>query len=154
MSFSGRDDEFLVSTITNDGFFPNLALSDLQNTYRIPASAPQETVEHQLTVAMEEVNGQLVAFKASWIALGLTTLALAEASPTADGKKLTALYKKAVYSWAKAELLEDFETFSRREIANNQANQEEKVWISCKSNARRAIKNLLGLSKSLTVELM
>lgn len=154
MSFSGRDDEFLEATISNDGFFPNLSLGDLQKIYRIPASAPQETVEHQLTIAMAQVNSELVDYKAAWVIKGFTTLAFAQESPEADGQKLVSVYKMAVFNWAKAELLEDFETFSRRDIANNQADQSEQVWKGCKANARRAINLLKGLNKSLSVELL
>lgn len=154
MSFTGRDDAFLDTEITNDGFFPDLVIGDLQKTYRIPASAPEETVTHQLKVAMARVNDELAAFKAAWIEQGYNTLSLAEASPANAGKKLAELYKMAVYSFAKAELLEDFETFTRRDIADNIANQEQKVWQAVKANGRWAVNSLKGLTKNVSVELL
>lgn len=154
MSYTGRDDAFLNTEITNDGFFPNLVIGDLQKTYRIPASAPEETVTHQLKLAVARVNEELKAFKCDWIAQGYNTLALAEESPANDGKKLADLYKMAVYSFAKAELLEDFETFTRRDIADNIANQEEKVWQGVKANGRWAVNVLKGLTKNVSVELL
>lgn len=153
-SFTGRDNSFLTTEISNDGFWPDLSLGELQRIYRVPTSSPVETITHQLTLAMVDVNRQLNDLKIHWQKSGFTTLSEVEDSPLYAPQKPTTLYKTAVFMWCKAELLEDFETFTRRDIASNIAEQKPEVFAECKANARRAINLLLGRNASLSVELL
>jgi|SRR5690554_6271660 len=152
MSFTGRDQTFLAKTLANaNGFFPELSLGDFQRQYRVPANLAPETVEQQLINAMGEINQALAARAIVWQAQGMGTLAdLA----TAEGNTLVAFYFTAVYSRAKAWLLRDYQTFSRRDVAEDATQEGEAIYKALMVRSNAALRRLEGRSPHLTVELM
>lgn len=154
MSFTGRDNDFLQTSVSNNGFFPALSLGELQKVYRVPANAPEEAITNQLKIAIATVNRELYEKQLAWQTQGFADLEEADASDDHEKDELVMMYKVAVFMWCKAELLEDFETFSRRDIADNIANQKYEVWKNCKKNSRSAINYLLNRTPAVSVELI
>ncbi|BFM20504.1 head completion/stabilization protein [Gilvimarinus japonicus] len=152
MSFTGRTETFLAKTLANaNGFFPELSLGDFQKQYRVPANLAQETVEQQLINAMGEVNQALEERATVWQAQGMGTLA---ELATAEGKTLVAFYFTAVYSRAKAWLLRDYQTFSRRDVADDSTQEGEDIYRALMVRSNAALRRLEGRSPHLTVELL
>ncbi|MGP3790285.1 head completion/stabilization protein [Pseudomonas sp. B392_1p] len=108
MSFGGKPTTFVEQAIENNGFWPDLSVSEFQKGYRLPAEYLVELLVADLTTAMVEVNVDLERRQADLSDAGveLTT-------------HQVATYKRAVYCRAKASLLPQFATVTRRESAEN-----------------------------------
>ena len=122
MSFSGKPTTFVEQAIENDGFWPNLSVAEFQKGYRLPAEYLVDMLATELTTAMIEVNTDLATQKSSLQGSGLSNLEAAAGvtSPAEWAYAHSAmLYKRAVYCRAKASLLTQFATVSRRESAEN-----------------------------------
>lgn len=120
--FSGKPTTFVDQAIGNDGFWPTLDIAEFQKAYRLPGEYLVELLEAELTTAMIEVNLDLAKVQAVLQAAGVSNLeaVAGEATPAQWGYAYTVmLYKRAVYARAKATLLTQFATVSRRESAEN-----------------------------------
>ena len=151
MSFSGRTETFMTDTIANNGFFPDIAVGEFQSLHRVPSSFADDAILHQLRLAVGHINDVLAATQAEWIAAGHATLLQAQNS---TGRTLVDFYRSAVFYRAKAMLLADFQTFSRREIAAEQARESDNIHQSLLAESYRAVRALLGTSRNINVELL
>lgn len=153
MSFTGKPQTFLDTTISNDGFFPDLNLGDFQRVYRIPAEYAQELVEQKVRLAISDCNLQLLVQKADWIAQGV--LKLADIDEAIGGiPVLVDQYKSAVFMRAKGLLLMEFPTINRREQAENEAKESEDNFQYYLAQSGRAIRRFLGVPENVSVELL
>ena len=122
MSFSGKPTTLVEQQIDNDGFWPDLSVSEFQKGYRLPGEYLGEMLAADLKTAMVEVNTDLSRVKAKLQAAGISNLEAAAGVTTpaewAYAYKVV-LYKRAVYCRAKASLLTQFATVNRRESAEN-----------------------------------
>lgn len=152
MSFTGRSDDFIESTVENlDNFYPAFSLGDFQKVYRVPTDRAQESIEHELKVACIEVNAQLQEQQEHWFSSGHTSLTEAA---SADSEPYEFHYLSAVYLSAKAELLDDFENFSRRDTSSTIEQDSEDNYQRLKSQSTRSIKRILGVKTNITVEIL
>ena len=119
MSFSGKPTTFVDQAIENDGFWPDLSVAEFQKGYRLPAEYLVELLGADLTAAMCEVNLDLAKLKARWQAVGVTSVKSADPMVLPERTFHVATYKRAVYCRAKASLLSQFATVTRRESAEN-----------------------------------
>lgn len=122
MSFSGNPTKFVEQQIGNDGFWPDLSVTEFQKAYRLPGEYLGELLAADLTTAMVEVNNDLDAVKTELLAADVFNLEAASGLSTPAGwayAHKAALYKRAVYARAKASLLTQFATVTRRESAEN-----------------------------------
>ena len=119
MSFSGKPTTLVELAIENDGFWPNLDVAEFQKGYRLPAEYLMELLTAELTTAMTEVNRDLATCKARWQNQGITRLESADPMVLPERTFQAATYMRAVYCRAKASLLTEFPTITRREIAEN-----------------------------------
>mgnify|MGYP000064799481 CR=1 FL=1 len=151
MSFSGRPQSFMEQTIVTDVFFPELSLGEFQNLHRVPSNIADAAVAHQVTVAVEHVNTLLNEQQANWHAAGFISLVAVD---NANQRALVSLYKTAVYYLAKANLLADFQTFSRRDIAENQATEADTTRQTLLAQHRKAVRRLQGKLGNIDAELL
>ncbi|WP_460149437.1 head completion/stabilization protein [Pseudomonas sp. S3_E10] len=119
MSFSGKPNTLVELTIENDGFWPDVSVSEFQRGYRLPAEYLVELLTAELTTAMTEVNNDLAKLKARWQGLGVSNVESADTRILPERTFQAATYKRAVYCRAKASLLTQFVTIIRRESAEN-----------------------------------
>ncbi|WP_116886382.1 head completion/stabilization protein [Pseudomonas syringae] len=119
MSFSGKPTTFVEQAIENDGFWPDLSVTEFQKGYRLPAEYLVEMLAADLNMAMVEVNTDLAKLKARWQGAGVSNVESADTSILPERTFQAATYKRAVYSRAKASLLTQFATVNRRESAEN-----------------------------------
>lgn len=126
MSLTGKPSLTTAAPVANDGFWPDLSLSDLMNRYRIPSEYADDTISWGLSLALVRVNEQLDRAKKAVLGMPFETL---EASSAAA---LNVHYEHAVYSYAKAFLLQQFSTMNRRKEAVNEAKESaetEQYWL-------------------------
>lgn len=154
MSFTGKSQTFLETTITNDGFFPDLVLGEFQRLYRVPAEHSPETVIHHLGVAIDNCNQVLAKQKELWVLAGASTLAGVPAELVGDVSALTLQYKRAVYCQAMGILVRAFATMNRKAEAENLAKEGERTEDDYYTQSNHAIRRLLGKSGTITAVLL
>lgn len=151
MSFTGRPESFLETTVTNNGFFPALPMREFQETYRVPAELAESAVVRQLVIARDYVNDQLNKQQEQWQSVEHASL---EGVDIAESSRLVDWYKDAVFNRAKAHLLTDFETFTRRASAAEISDDAELLTQSLLARAKRALRRLRGQKGTITAELL
>lgn len=117
MSFSGKPNLTSDAPLGNDGFWPELAIGDLVGKYRIPSNIDDGVINTALVLAMINVNQELQAVKAEIMAIPFLSFDdyLANNSiPQGDDELLLILYQHAVFSKAKASLLQQFPAMSTK----------------------------------------
>ena len=119
MSFSGKPTTLVEQQIDNDGFWPDLSVSEFQKGYRLPGEYLGEMLAADLKAAMVEVNNDLAKCKAKWQLTGVSCVASADPTVLLNPAFKAATYKRAVYCRAKASLLTQFATVVRRDSAEN-----------------------------------
>ncbi len=156
--FTGHDQTLVDQSLVNDGFFPDLNLSEFLSVYRIPAEYKSELILDHLTMAVFSVNDELQDVKTHHISSGSDTLeSVAGDSVGAAGQTKSYFieqYKRAVYCLAKADLFDQFVTFNRKDQAESQANESDKINNIWRAKSRQAIKGILGLTANVSVELL
>lgn len=142
MSFSGRPTTFVEQTIENDGFWPNLSLSEFQKEYRLPAEYLVELLGADMAMAMIEVNKDLAKCKARWQAFGIVNVETADTVLLPERAFKVKLYKRAVYCRTKGNSLPQFATVTRRESAENtgkEAPERRETFLEFSQQAVRAL---------------
>lgn len=142
MSFSGKPTTFVEQTIENDGFWPDLSVSEFQKGYRLPAEFLGDLLTDALAIAMAEVNTDLTKLQERWEAIGITNVEAADPVLLSQPALKARLYKRAVYCRAKASALQQFATVTRRESAENtgkEAPEREDTFLAFSQSAVRAL---------------
>lgn len=135
MSLTGKPSLTTASPITNDGFWPDVAMADLMSKYRIPSEYADDTIMWGLSLAVIRVNEQLQRAKSLMLSQAFATFEdylAANSSPVVNRELMQVKYEHAVFSRAKAFLLKQFVTMNRRPVAENEAKeseQAERYWL-------------------------
>lgn len=153
MSFSGKPTTFVEQEIENDGFWPDLSVSEFQKGYRLPAEYLVELLGADLTAAMCEVNLDLAKLKARWQAVGVTSVKSADPMVLPERTFHAATYKRAVYCRAKASVLTQFATVTRRESAENTGKELPERSETFLAFSQQAVRSLQGRGR-ITAELL
>ncbi|MCD5982744.1 head completion/stabilization protein [Pseudomonas alliivorans] len=153
MSFSGKPTSFVEQAIENDGFWPDLSVTEFQKGYRLPAEYLVEMLAADLTMAMVEVNTDLARKKAQWQAAGVSNVESADTTVLPERTFQAATYKRAVYSRAKASLLTQFATVNRRESAENIGKELPERSETFLAFSQAAVRSLQGRGR-ITVALL
>jgi hypothetical protein len=151
MSFSGKPTTFVEQTIGNDGFWPNLSVTEFQKAYRLPAEYLGEMLAAELTTAMIEVNTDLAKLKAQWIVAGVSSVESADPTVLPERTFQAATYKRAVYCRAKASLLTQFATVTRRESAENTGKELPERGETFLEFSQQAVRSLQGRGRITAV---
>jgi len=148
MAFIGNPALASSAPISNDGFWPDLLTGDLMAKYRIPSEYEGGVIETGLIMAMIQVNAQLEAVKQTIIDLGHADLDayIATKSQLIGGKEvLLSQYEHAVYTRAKAGLLQQFKTMNRRKIAETEAKESDETELYWLDQSQSMIKQFFDL---------
>ena len=139
-AYTGKPELTIAVPISNDGFYPDLAIEDLMAAYRIPSEYVAEVIIDRLMLAMIEVNQQLKPVK-TFLLLTYPDLAhyCTANSEQIGGMEITVKkYQEAVFSYAKALLLQQFRTMNRKAEAENLSKdsmENEHYWLKQSANA-------------------
>lgn len=147
MALSGRPDNTTSTTLTNDGFWPDVALSELLDKYRVSGEYADDVVKEQLKFAIVQVNDQLKTAKAAVIALEYTDLDayLVDNSNEIDGQEVLVFYYiRACCCFAKAHCLQQAKTLNRTPTAENMAKESDETQSYWLGQGELAVSNLLA----------
>lgn len=154
MSFSGKPTTLVEQHIDNDGFWPDLSVSEFQKGYRLPAEYLGDMLVADLTMAMIEVNTDLATVKSILQGAGVSNLeAVAGVATPAEWAYAykVMLYKRAVYTRAKASLLTQFATVTRRESAENTGKELPERSETFLAFSQAAVRSLQGRGRMTAV---
>ena len=151
MSFSGKPTTFVEQAIENDGFWPDLSVAEFQKGYRLPAEYLVDMLAAELTTAMTEVNRDLAKRKGQWQNVGVTTVESADTTVLPERTFHVATYKRGVYCRAKASLLTQFATVTRREGAENTGKELPERGESFLEFSQQAVRCLQGRGRITAV---
>jgi len=154
MSFTGKPQTFLDTTLQNDGFFPDISLGEFQEFYRVPAEYKQELVEHHTRQAMDDCNEQLLVKKAEWIEQSFLTLESVSDKELGGKNVKIEQYKRAVYNRAMGLMVLAFATLNRRAEAENLAKESDDTFQHFMAESSRSIRRLLGVTENISVMLL
>ncbi|BAP43922.1 prophage PSPPH06 head completion/stabilization protein [Pseudomonas sp. StFLB209] len=133
--------------IENDGFWPNLDLSEFQRIHRLPGNLAVDLQVTELKLARGAVNTDLAKLKARWQASGVSNVESADTTILPERTYQVDLYKQAVYYRAKAKLLPQFATTTRRETAENTGKEAPESTETLLKFSQEVIRALQGRSR-------
>jgi hypothetical protein len=151
MSFSGKPTTFVEQAIENDGFWPDLSVAEFQKGYRLPAEYLVDMLVTDLTTAMIEVNRDLAKRKGQWQNVGVASVDSADTTVLPERTFHAATYKRAVYCRAKASLLIQFATVTRRESAENTGKELPERGEAFLEFSQQAVRSLQGRGRITAV---
>ena len=122
-------------------FFPAVGLRKFYMQYRPPSELPEETVHEHLKMALIYVCRELLFWQQEQTA---ATLAEVEAEKVNGESELVALFERAVYCEAKANILKETLTADRRIAAENNAKTSEETEDKYREFAADAIALIAG----------
>ncbi|MEY0268889.1 head completion/stabilization protein [Morganella morganii] len=95
-------------TLNSGDFFPDISLRHYQQSMLTDGKVTTERLRHALVNAMIEVNRELADWKRSQMTAGFASMAVIPADHIGNESELVLLYRRAVYSHAKANLTERY----------------------------------------------
>lgn len=140
-------------TINNNGFFPSINTDDFVNTQKLDGVVSDDRLLFALTLAISEANICLIDWQLAQEARGYFELELIPSTQINDTSRLLILYQQAVFSFAKAHLLEKYRDFDTTALGNKKAENLEPNIDVYRRNARWAISDIQGKQRA-TVELI
>lgn len=145
--------ESVPDTIVNDGWFPNLKLSDLRDVQRTDGTVTDPRLREAAVNGMIQINSELSRFRDGHIAAGINSLAGVESSQINGESRLVALYRRAVFCTAKADLIERYRDLDSTNSGQRRAEDMDPAIAEQMRNARWATQEILGRTHSV-VELI
>ena len=139
--------------LTNDGFWPDIDANHLRERQRIGGNVSNARLEEATVAAMISVNRELRPLKLRYMAQGAETLKDVPAEQIQNESELVHTYRRAIYSTASAEVAERYRTYSATNTGAAKGEEEEQSADDYRRDARFAIRDLLGISRT-TVELL
>jgi hypothetical protein len=142
--------------IGNDGFFPTIDMRAMREAMRLDGTVTDARLRPAIIAAMHTVNLSLAEWRVLKIFAGFNSLEEVPDSRIDGESRLLALYRRAVYSSAKADLIERYRDIDT--TASALADKKHMEWLDVapadqRRNAHWAIADILGRPR-VTVELI
>ncbi|MGE4335569.1 MAG: head completion/stabilization protein [Pigmentiphaga sp.] len=136
-------------TVGNDGFFPDIDLADARETLRLDGTVTAARLRFALVGAMLEAGNSLAAWKAAQIASGYAQLKDVPARKIDGATRLEHAYRRAVYSLAKADLIERMTDYDAAAAGQKRAEWLDAAPDDHRRNARWAIADVMGRKRNI-----
>lgn len=155
-SFLGNAPTPAVNTeaeIENDGWFPDIDPAELRKAARFDGTVTPERLSKAILFAVSSVNAELADWKATQIGAGHESLADVPAPSLGGLSTKVALYTRAVYAAAQADLVERYRDYDTTGAGGKQADAMDPRIADLRRDIRWAISDLIGIRRT-TVELI
>lgn len=136
-------------TVGNDGFFPDIDLANARETLRLDGTVTEPRLRFALVGAMLEAGNSLAAWKAVQRANGYTQLQDVPAEKIDGATRLEHAYRRAVYSLAKADLIERMTDYDATAAGQKRAEWLDEAPSDHRRNARWAIADVVGRKRNI-----
>lgn len=130
--------------IINNGFFPDIQLSEIRNAMRIDGTVTNERLKHSALDAMQTVNRDLKDFRLKAQTQGKSRLNLCDEEQLNDESELVYLYKRAVFCLTTANLYERYRSFDSTREGDQKADQLIDTAGDLKRDYHFAVRDILG----------
>ncbi len=141
------------TTIANAAFFPEIKLDEFRAAMKVEAVATSERALHALRAAVIEVNNRLSKWLTDQINQGYGFIDEVPAKPGDIEHQHKYLYLRAVWSLAKANLIERYRDYDTTKSAQEKSEGLMESADDYRRDAAWAINDLIGIPRS-TVELI
>jgi len=144
------------ATIGNDGFFIDIDMLAMRDAMRLDGTVTDARLRPAIVSAMLSVNRDLREWQQVQQAKGFGKLADVPATMIDGESRLVSLYRRAVYSTAKADLIERYRDYDTTAAALSDKKSMEWMDIAPadqRRNAHWAIADIVGRPR-MTVELI
>ncbi|MEQ1511678.1 MAG: head completion/stabilization protein [Lysobacteraceae bacterium] len=142
-----------ADSIANDGWFPDLQLSDIRAIVRLDGTVTDDRLRDAVRFAMLHVNQQLDGFRVREQAKGALSME-SVSDRVLDGKnRLALLYLRAVSCWAKADLLERYRSLDSTDSGLRRADEMATAIDEQRRNTSWALRDIQSLPRTV-VELI
>lgn len=152
------EDTPVPALIINDGFFPDIDPAMFRKQHRIRDAVTSDRAREALIAAMLAVYRDLAAWSLGHRAAGVKTLADVRLSDgkisTIDGlNTLVLLYRRAVFTAAKAEVVERYRDVDLTSAGQRKVEDLEPSVTELRRDSIHAIRDMLGVTRT-AVELI
>lgn len=130
--------------IINNGFFPDIQLSEIRNAMRIDGTVTNERLKHSALDAMQTVNRDLKDFRLKAQTQGKSRLSVCDEERINDESELSYLYKRAVFCLTTANLYERYRSFDSTREGDQKADQLIDTAGDLKRDYHFAVRDILG----------
>ncbi|OEZ46280.1 phage head completion protein (GPL) [Janthinobacterium sp. MP5059B] len=142
--------------VENDGWFPDITLADMRDAMRLDGTVTDARLVQAVVDAILQVNRELADWQGQHAAAGIAALVDVPAARINRESRLLAQYRRAVYSTAKADLIERYRDYDS--TATSVSDKKSMEWLdeapgAQRRNAQWAIADMVGRTH-LTVELI
>lgn len=151
-----KPENSISDAIENDGWFPDIQLASMRDVTRLDGTVTEPRLSAAVVDAMLTVNDALDEWKHEQLSKGYMALEDVPAGTINRQSQLVAHYLRAVYSTAKADLIEKYRDYDS--TASSLADKKAMAWLDCapeqeRRNAHWAIANILQ-KPHMTIELI
>lgn len=147
--FAGKQIEYSDSTITNDGFWPDVVVAHFEQACAPPAELDARAIQAALLAAVVEVNRQLEKAKRAFQAKGYARAGDVPGIGIDAGLNgLSAQYLAAVSARAQAALMPAFASVTERATANNQAERAPTRYAQLLADSQQLVRSIKGLHRA------
>ncbi|ATI54510.1 head completion/stabilization protein [Sphingomonas melonis] len=134
--------------IANDGFFPDIDPAHFAQAMSVRDSVTPPRRRQALIEGIIAIGNQLAAYREARVLGGIARLADV-ASPSIDGEsRLVQLYRTAVYSTAKAQLVERYRDVDITKAGKDKVEDLEPSIGELRRDAIYAVRDILGTGRT------
>lgn len=142
---SGKGIQYSASTITNEGFWPDISVGDFERSDALPADMDAAATGAALLAAIGEINLQLKAYREMQEAKGYSSSRDVPGARMVNGENaLTTNYIAAVYARAKAALLPQFATVTERDARKDLAERSVSLRDQLMATSQQLVRVIKG----------
>lgn len=135
--------------IGNDGFFPDIDLDNARETLRLDGTVTDARLRFALVGAVMEASNSLAQWKGDQVAQGYAQLRDVPADKIDGATRLEHAYGRAVYSLAKADLIERMTDYDTTAAGQKRADTLNEAPDDHRRNARWAIADIIGKKRNV-----
>ncbi|MEC4090148.1 head completion/stabilization protein [Pseudoalteromonas rubra] len=139
--------------ITSNEFWPAISLADFRAVMRLDGTVTNERLEHAVTSSILQINKELSEWRRVQQSDGHSNLAAVRGELINNVNTYVHLYKRAVYCFAKANLVERYNDFDSTAKGTKDSEELNDTTDSFRRDGRIAIRDILG-ENHVTVELI
>lgn len=132
------------TTLTSGDWYPSIDLAAARAVLRADGAIGDPRLTEVLSVAMAAVEDMLDAWQQQQAALGRANLAAVPSKQVNGESRLVLLYRRAVYAYAQAELIEHYRNYDATGALDRRADALDPTADDCRRNVRYAVRDILG----------
>ena len=141
------------STLDSGGWYPYIDLADARTVLRVDGAVSDPRLTECLALSVSAVEDMLDAWHQQQLALGRDRLVDVPSKQIAGESRLVLLYRRAVYAYAQAELIEHYRNYDATGSLDRRADALDPTADDCRRNVRYAVRDILGRPRA-DVELL